>query len=500
MSHSPHGVDDGRFSLGARYGGDDPDAGDELDDVFRGWGGENTRAPQQRAATAPVLGPVGVVRPPPTQPSYRQVDMGRTNSRGQEMHDDDVGDPRPADHAVAVRQQPSPTQPQPQRQQGRQAQRSQPRQQQAPTRALPPPSAPADFELTDGEGDEPPAGRGKGDGKKGKKKPRKPVPKLGVLILAGCCAGFAYSLYITPGIIAPLAVNPLIGPTSDSLVSSGAKVACLINGPPQQWWRLVSPMWLHAGVIHLVTNMNMLAQLGFDLERQAGIVRFALIYIAGGVFSMVTSALFAPQSVTVGASGALFGLLGAYLAELITNCHLLSVKEGLCAFASLFFSIAINLAIGLLPFVDNFAHIGGLVGGMLLGFVTLLHTDRSGQLRCRQIVGACLAAIAYCVLLVGGIVLLWMRFDMVSSCPGCEYMSCVPAPWWSCDVANAAQLMYCPAEVVGNASSPGGSSGGRRVLLALGEALGAWVGAAATGGAGGEGPSCAAGGMALRHG
>lgn len=78
-------------------------------------------------------------------------------------------------------------------------------------------------------------------------------------------------------------------------------------------------------------------------------MRFALIYIAGGIFSMVTSALFAPQSVTVGASGALFGLLGAYLAELITNCHLLSVKEGLCAFASLFFSIAINLAIGLLP-------------------------------------------------------------------------------------------------------------------------------------------------------
>jgi membrane associated rhomboid family serine protease len=64
---------------------------------------------------------------------------------------------------------------------------------------------------------------------------------------------------------------------------------------------------------------------------------------------MVVSALFTPQSVTVGASGALFGLLGAYLAELITNCHLLSRKDACCAFFSLMMSILINLAIGLLP-------------------------------------------------------------------------------------------------------------------------------------------------------
>jgi membrane associated rhomboid family serine protease len=77
--------------------------------------------------------------------------------------------------------------------------------------------------------------------------------------------------------------------------------------------------------------------------------KFAIIYISASIFSMVTSALTTPQSVTVGASGALFGLFGAYLAELITNCHLLSFRDGFCAFMSLGFSIAINLAIGLLP-------------------------------------------------------------------------------------------------------------------------------------------------------
>lgn len=191
-------------------------------------------------------------------------------------------------------------------------------------------------------------------------KDSKKRPWIGYIIVIGCLAGFAYSLYITPGIIAPLAMNPLVGPTPDSLVASGAKVTCLIN-KGGEWWRLVSPMWLHAGVIHLVVNLNMLRQLGFDLERQAGKLKFTLIYVCGGVFSMVASAIFTPQSVTVGASGALFGLLGAYLAELITNCHLLSMREGCCAFVSLFFSIAINLAIGLVPFVDNFAHIGALL-------------------------------------------------------------------------------------------------------------------------------------------
>ena len=78
-------------------------------------------------------------------------------------------------------------------------------------------------------------------------------------------------------------------------------------------------------------------------------LKFAIIYIFSSIFSMVASSLLSPQSVTVGASGALFGLFGAYLAELITNCHLLSFRDGLCAFASLGFSIAINLAIGLLP-------------------------------------------------------------------------------------------------------------------------------------------------------
>lgn len=103
------------------------------------------------------------------------------------------------------------------------------------------------------------------------------------------------------------------------------------------------------------------------------------------------SSLFIRNSISVGASGALFGLLGAILSELITNwtiytnkvryaasafqfisVHLLDFSLQAASILTLLFVIAINLAVGILPHVDNFAHIGGFLTGFLLGFVLLI--------------------------------------------------------------------------------------------------------------------------------
>lgn len=110
--------------------------------------------------------------------------------------------------------------------------------------------------------------------------------------------------------------------------------------------------------------------------------------------------------------------------------------------------------------MDNFAHIGGLLGGMLLGFVLLLHTDRTGALRCKQVAGAVMAAIAYCLLFTAGVMLLWFHIDMLKYCHDCQYMSCVPSPWWTCEADESAVSVYCAAD------GGGGTNGTSSRLLA----------------------------------
>ncbi|XVE58593.1 hypothetical protein DITRI_Ditri04bG0181900 [Diplodiscus trichospermus] len=166
----------------------------------------------------------------------------------------------------------------------------------------------------------------------------------------------------------PLRENPLFGPSSSTLKNLGALewTKVVLN---HQGWRLVTCIWLHAGVIHLLANMLSLVFIGIRLEQQFGFVRVGILYLLSGFGGSVLSVLFVRNSISVGASGALFGLLGAMLSELITNWTIYSSKAA--ALLTLLVIIAINLAIGILPHVDNFAHIGGFLTGFLLGFVLL---------------------------------------------------------------------------------------------------------------------------------
>jgi membrane associated rhomboid family serine protease len=86
-----------------------------------------------------------------------------------------------------------------------------------------------------------------------------------------------------------------------------------------QAWRLESCTWLHAGLIHLLANMISLIFIGVRLEQQFGFWKVGLVYLVSGFGGSVLSVLFIRKGVSVGASGALFGLLGAMLSELITN-------------------------------------------------------------------------------------------------------------------------------------------------------------------------------------
>ncbi|CAL9753446.1 unnamed protein product [Musa acuminata subsp. burmannicoides] len=169
-----------------------------------------------------------------------------------------------------------------------------------------------------------------------------------------CVAGFLRRFSFQP-----LRENPLLGPSSSTLQKLGAlewdKVA-----HQHQGWRLVTCMWLHAGLIHLLANMLSLVF----------IVWIGIIYLLFGFGGSILSSLFIRNSISVSASGALFGLPGAKLSELITNWTIYTNKAS--SLFTLLVIIMLNLAVGILPHVDNYSHIGGFLTGFLLGFVLLI--------------------------------------------------------------------------------------------------------------------------------
>ncbi len=153
---------------------------------------------------------------------------------------------------------------------------------------------------------------------------------------------------------------------ADVLVAYGAKYNdAIVRG---QYWRFVTPIFLHANILHIGLNMLNLVVLGIFIERIFGHLRFLIIYLVTGVISAIASFYFAPQDVSVGASGAIFGLVGAYSAFVVIHRKAFRYN-GIPALTWLVIIIGLNLGIGLIiPNVDNSAHVGGLVSGCILGW------------------------------------------------------------------------------------------------------------------------------------
>ena len=156
---------------------------------------------------------------------------------------------------------------------------------------------------------------------------------------------------------------------TDALVRLGAMEGQLIASG--EYWRLFTAMFLHSGLIHLGFNLIGLLIFGQQLERLFGSVRFFAVYILAGLAGSVASYAFnisvTPYSIGIGASGAVFGILGALVAFFISNRNMLG-SMGRQTLTGLLALAAINLGVGfVMPGIDNFAHMGGLLGGLLLG-------------------------------------------------------------------------------------------------------------------------------------
>ena len=131
-------------------------------------------------------------------------------------------------------------------------------------------------------------------------------------------------------------------------------------------WRLFTPMFLHGPIYHILFNMYALWVIGPGLERQYGHGRYLGLYVLGGFTGNVASFLFSPAN-SFGASTAIFGLLGAEGVLLYQNRQLFG-KTAQRALNNVIFIAVVNLAIGLAPGIDNWGHVGGLIGGTLFAW------------------------------------------------------------------------------------------------------------------------------------
>jgi rhomboid protease GluP len=148
----------------------------------------------------------------------------------------------------------------------------------------------------------------------------------------------------------------------DLVLSLGAKVNQAIAAG--QIWRLVTPLFVHAGLLHIAVNMYSLYAIGPAVERFFGSQRMLVIYLLSGIVGVDFSLGLSPNP-SVGASGAIFGLLGALATLLFMHRHIFG-RMGTMQFRQLVLVALLNLALGLSPGIDNWGHVGGLIGGTLL--------------------------------------------------------------------------------------------------------------------------------------
>lgn len=189
-----------------------------------------------------------------------------------------------------------------------------------------------------------------------------------------------------------------INPSAKVLFELGGNYAGdTLGGEP---WRLITAMFLHAGLIHLAMNMFCLYQVR-GLEAWFGRMGFASLYLVSGLLGGVASLAVTKNAVGVGASGAVFGLFGALLVVIYSRREALGPEATRSQLFSLLQFLGLNLVIGfVVPGIDQAAHVGGLLGGAACAWVMRPEHDLSAKRRLAGVtsVGVGLTALALVVM------------------------------------------------------------------------------------------------------
>lgn len=199
---------------------------------------------------------------------------------------------------------------------------------------------------------------------------------------------------------------------------------------PDQFYRIFTALFLHAGVIHLAITVALQYYIMRDIERLTGPLRMAIIYIVSGVAGYLASASFVPYHTQVGPSGSQFALLASLIVEVINGWDL--IEKPMEALMKLILIASALLIIGLLPWIDNYAHIFGFITGFLLSYALLPYLTFKEYNHRNKIIQIWLCLISVVILLVT--LTLPLYIFPVYSCSWCKYLDCIPFfPDWCAD-------------------------------------------------------------------
>ncbi|KAI5860529.1 rhomboid-domain-containing protein [Durotheca rogersii] len=240
---------------------------------------------------------------------------------------------------------------------------------------------------------------------------------------------------------------------------------------PNQWFRFIVPIFMHAGLIHIGFNLLLQLTMGKEIERAIGSIRFFIVYMAAGIFGFVMSGNYAAAGISsTGASGSLFGIIAITLLDLLYSWG--DRRNPGRELIFIIIEILISFALGLLPGLDNFSHIGGFIVGLCLG-VSVLHSPNFLRRRIGEdhfggpsysSVGGGVTSVAFpafyrnpvgffkgrrplwwvwwlvragflILVIVVLIVLLENFYKNQNNCTWCKYLSCLPINNW-CDIGN----------------------------------------------------------------
>lgn len=261
--------------------------------------------------------------------------------------------------------------------------------------------------------------------------------------------------WLKPLSFEPWDENPMLGPRAAALLRWGALESTRVTHHGQGW-RLVSAIALNGGVFHLIFNVLVLLVVGTRLEFTFWFPKIAILYLISGYGGNVLSALLIQNHVFAGAGGAICGLIGGGLADVLINWQVTSRK--LFKLVDLILFLLISLGFGLMPQVGNFANVGGFVTGFLLGLVLLKRPQQGFKdvrhlsqleafivnsqdpdlppLPMHKVSHRVVSWIAFFLVLglltAGTVILLLHKINLNKHCHWCHYGACVPNLKWEC--------------------------------------------------------------------